>query len=259
MNKQPPALQTVQLTVHYEKRQALWDVTVTVPRGKLVAIIGPNGAGKSTFINAILNIVPRVSGKVLFFGLPLHEARRHIGYVPQKESVDWDFPLSVKELVMMGRYGSLGIGRRPAKQDKEIVDHYLHQLGIASVASRQIGQLSGGQQQRAFIARALAQEADLFLLDEPFKGVDVATETMLISLFQNFCKKGKTVFVIHHDLAAVRHYFDWTIILNKTLIACGPTAEVFTAEALNKAYGTHEPSLFVQEFFHFPSCQSFGL
>lgn len=229
--------QVHQLTVNYDKTPVLWDIQLEVPSQQIVGIIGPNGAGKSTFIKTALGLVKPTSGNVEFFGEPISAARRRIAYVPQKESVDWDFPTTVRDLVMMGRYGMLGVCRWPRKADWAAVDHYLELMGISSFADRQISQLSGGQQQRAFIARALVQEADIYFMDEPFAGIDMATETAIINILHQLKTKGKTVFVVHHDLNTVERYFDWVIMLNMRLIACGPVAEAFNAETLNMTYG----------------------
>jgi manganese/zinc/iron transport system ATP- binding protein len=231
------ALQVHQLTVNYDKTPVLWDISLEVPRGKIVGIVGPNGAGKSTFIKTALGLVQPISGKVEFFGQPLSEVRRLIAYVPQRESVDWDFPITVRDLVMMGRYGGLGLCRRPRKADYAAVDHYLELMGINSYADRQISQLSGGQQQRAFIARALVQEADIYFMDEPFAGIDIATEAVIMDTLHQLKMKGKTVFIVHHDLNTVESYFDWIMMLNMRLIACGSVVEVFNPDTLNLTYG----------------------
>ena len=217
-----------QLTVNYDKTPVLWDIALRIPAGLFVGIIGPNGAGKSTLIKAALGLVKPISGSVQFFGKPLKQVRQRVAYVPQRESVDWDFPVTVRELVLMGRYGRLGLFHRPREADWAAVDYYLDRVGMASYANRQIKQLSGGQQQRVFLARALLQEADIYFMDEPFTGVDLATETIIVQLLQQLRTQGKTVFIVHHDLNTVEHYFDWTILLNMRLIAYGPTAQVFT-------------------------------
>lgn len=231
------ALQVHQLSVNYDKTPVLWDISLSVPSGKVVGIIGPNGAGKSTFIKAALGLIQPISGKIEFFGASLKAARRRIAYVPQRESVDWDFPILVRDLVLMGRYGRLGLCRWPRKADRAAVDHYLELVGISQYADRQISQLSGGQQQRAFIARALVQEADIYFMDEPFSGVDMATETALMGILHQLKSQGKTVFVVHHDLNTVESYFDWMIMLNMRLIACGTREEVFNPDTLNMTYG----------------------
>lgn len=231
------ALQIHQLTVNYDKTPVLWDIQLAIPKGNIIGIIGPNGAGKSTFIKAALGLVQPISGKIEFFGQSLAKSRRRIAYVPQRESVDWDFPISVRDLVMMGRYGNLGLCQRPRKADWAAVDHYLQLMGMAAYADRQISQLSGGQQQRAFIARALVQEADIYFMDEPFAGVDMATEATIVNTLHELKTKGKTVFVVHHDLFTVERYFDWLIMLNMRLIACGKVVEVFNPDTLNMTYG----------------------
>lgn len=232
-----PTFEVNQLTVTYDSTPVLRDVSLVVPGGLMVGIIGPNGAGKSTLIKAALGIVKPISGKVEFFGQALKRVRQKIAYVPQRESVDWDFPITVKDLVLMGRYGKLGLFHRPSKADTAAVDHYLELVGMEQYADRQINQLSGGQQQRAFLARALLQEADIYFFDEPFIGVDLATETVIIQLLQKLRASGKTIFVVHHDLFTVESYFDWVILLNQRLIACGETKRYFTPQYLSAAYG----------------------
>lgn len=233
----PWALEVRNLTVAYRRRPALWDINLTVPGGRMVGIVGPNGAGKSTLIKAVLGLVPAASGTVLIYGRPYAEQRHLVGYVPQRESVDWDFPINVLDVTLMGRYGRLGLGRRPTREDREVALQCLRQVGMADLAHRQISQLSGGQQQRVFLARALAQDASVYFMDEPFAGVDAATEKAIIALLESMKEQGKTVFVVHHDLPTVQEYFDWVILLNVRLIASGPTAEVFTMENLQRTYG----------------------
>ncbi len=231
------ALSVHQLSVNYDKTPVLWDLSFEVPKGKLVGIIGPNGAGKSTLMKAILGLISPLSGKVEFIGEPIAKVRQKIAYVPQKESVDWQFPITVQELVIMGCYGRLGIGRRPSLLDWQAALNYLDLLGMAAYAKRQINELSGGQQQRIFIARSLMQEADVYLMDEPFAGIDKASETVIIQLLKKMRDQGKTIFVVHHDLNSVKNYFDWALILNMRLIGCGPVEHVFQNENLAKAYG----------------------
>jgi manganese/zinc/iron transport system ATP- binding protein len=232
-----PALEVHQLTVNYDKTPVLWDISLSIPPGNLVGIIGPNGAGKSTFIKTALGLIKPMSGKVTFFGHSLRKIRQKIAYVPQKESVDWDFPITVRDLVLMGRYGRLGLFRWPRSADFAAADHYLDVVGMTSYAHRQINQLSGGQQQRVFIARALLQESDMYFLDEPFAGIDLASETIIMNLLRELKNKGKTVFVVHHDLNTVENYFDWAIILNMRLIAYGPVKQIFNTKTLHSAYG----------------------
>jgi manganese/zinc/iron transport system ATP- binding protein len=225
------------MTVAYHRRPVLWDVDLDVPAGKLIAIVGPNGAGKSTLIKAVLDLVPRASGSVHIFGKPYAEQRGLVGYVPQRESVDWDFPISALELVTMGRYGKLGWFKRVRAADREAAMHALERLGMADFAKRQISQLSGGQQQRVFLARALVQEAQLYFMDEPFVGVDASTEKAIITLLQELRDAGRTTLVVHHDLQTVPEYFDHVILVNMRVVAHGPTSEVFTQENLRKTYG----------------------
>ncbi|MFZ5518367.1 MAG: metal ABC transporter ATP-binding protein [Candidatus Zhuqueibacterota bacterium] len=225
------------MTIAYHKKPVLWDVDLTIPEGKLVGIIGPNGAGKSTLIKAILGLIPKASGWVKIYGQPYQDMRLHVGYVPQRESVDWDFPVSVREVVLMGVYGKLGLFRQPTKSHKILADSCLERVGMIEFANRQISQLSGGQQQRVFLARALAQDTRIYLMDEPFAGVDATTEKAIIQLLMDLKMNGKTVLVVHHDLQTVPEYFDWVIMLNMRVVAAGPTAEHFTQENLNKTYG----------------------
>jgi len=232
-----PALSLHHLTVNYDKTSVLWDVGCEVPRGRLVGIIGPNGAGKSTLIKTALGLVEPIAGKVEFFGKPFSEVRLKVAYVPQRETVDWDFPITVKNLVLMGRYGRLGLFRRPKSADWAAADRYLDMVGMKEFGSRQISQLSGGQQQRVFIARSLLQEADVYFLDEPFAGIDLASEQVIMQILFRLRDEGKTIFVVHHDLNSAEKYFDWALLLNFRLIASGPFSEVFTPENLNKTYG----------------------
>ncbi len=233
----PVALEVHDLTVAYRRRPVLWNIDFQTTEGKLVGIVGPNGAGKTTLIKAILGLVPLASGKVEIYGKPYDEQRRLIGYVPQRESVDWDFPVTVRDVVMMGVYGRLGWLRRPGAAQRKTVDRCLEEVGLTKYANRQISQLSGGQQQRVFLARALAQDAKVYFMDEPFAGVDAATEGAILKLLRELREKGKTVFVVHHDLQTVRDYFDDVVLLNMRLIASGPISEVFTNENLHRTYG----------------------
>jgi manganese/zinc/iron transport system ATP- binding protein len=225
------------LTVAYHRKPVLWDVSVDLPAGKLVGIVGPNGAGKSTLIKAVLELVPAASGRVLVFGKPYRKNRHRVGYVPQRESVDWDFPVSVLEVVAMGLYGKIGWCRRVTRKYKQIALAALERVGIADLANRQISHLSGGQQQRTFLARALVQDADLYLMDEPFAAVDAATERAIVEILHDLKKAGKTMVIVHHDLQTVEEYFDHVILLNMRVVASGPTKEVFTTENLQKTYG----------------------
>jgi manganese/zinc/iron transport system ATP- binding protein len=232
-----PALEIHDMTVAYHRKPVLWDIDLVVPEGKLVGIVGPNGAGKTTLIKAVLGLVPLASGKVEIYGRPYQQQRHLIGYVPQRESVDWDFPVTVRDVVLMGTYGRLGWVRRPGRSEREIADRCLIQVGMSDFARRQIRQLSGGQQQRVFLARALAQDARVYFMDEPFSGVDAATEAAIIELLQQLRTAGKTVFVVHHDLQTVRSYFDYVILVNMRLVACGPTDATFTPANLHETYG----------------------
>ncbi len=231
------AIEVEDLTVAYGEKPVLWDIDLSVPEGVLMAIVGPNGAGKTTLIKAILSLVNTAAGQVKIYGNTYSAQRRLVGYVPQRGSVDWDFPTSVGDVVMMGRYGSLGWMRRPGKEEKEMALQALDKVGMLQYAERQISQLSGGQQQRVFLARALVQDAQVYLMDEPFQGVDATTERAIVSLLQELRKSGKTVVVVHHDLQTVPEYFDWTALLNVRLIASGPVKEVFTEDNLKLTYG----------------------
>ena len=230
-------IQIHDMTIAYHRKPVLWDVDLDVPEGQLVGIIGPNGAGKSTMITAIMDLVPKASGWVRIYGEPYERMRKSIGYVPQRESVDWDFPISALEVVTMGRYGRLGWIRRPRKKDRRIAEEALDKVGMGEYAARQISQLSGGQQQRVFLARALAQDTRIYLMDEPFAGVDAATERAIIDILMELRCRGKTILCVHHDLQTVTRYFDWVIMLNMRVVASGPTSEVFSDENLNKTYG----------------------
>jgi manganese/zinc/iron transport system ATP- binding protein len=225
------------LTVAYNQEPVLWQVSTQARAGALTAIVGPNGAGKSTLIKAALGLVPVAAGGVTFFGEPLSRARRRIAYVPQRTSVDWDFPTSAVDVVTMGRYGRLGWFRRPGASDRAMAMACLERVGLAALAGRQISELSGGQQQRVFLARALAQEADLLLMDEPFTGVDAATEAAIAVVLRDLGEQGTSVVAVHHDLSTVREYFDDVILLNGTVIAAGPVASTFTGENLRRTYG----------------------
>jgi manganese/zinc/iron transport system ATP- binding protein len=232
-----PPLVIQDLTVAYREQPALWDIDLAVPPGRLAAIVGPNGAGKSTLIKAVLDLVPAQAGTVQVFGRPYRERRLRVGYVPQRGSVDWDFPTQALDVVTMGTYGRLGWLRRPGPAERATALGCLEQVGMAEFAGRQISQLSGGQQQRVFLARALAQDADLYLMDEPLVGVDAPTEQALIDILRALRERGKTVICVHHDLESAPEYFDWAALLNVRLVAAGPMAEVFTLDNLAKAYG----------------------
>lgn len=232
-----PAIDVHDLTVAYREKPALWDIDLQVPPGVLMAIVGPNGAGKTTLLKSMLGLIRPVSGRVYIHGQPYEKMRKRVAYVPQRGSVDWDFPTSVHELVMMGTYGQLGWIRRPGAAETGRVKQALEQVGLTPFASRQIGQLSGGQQQRAFLARSLVQQADVFILDEPFQGVDAVTEKAVVDLLRGLRAEGKTVVVVHHDLNTVPDYFDHVTLLNVRIIASGLTSDVFTPTNLKQAYG----------------------
>lgn len=235
--KRQPALSVDDLTVAYHSKPAIWDIDLEVPEGVLMGIVGPNGAGKSTLIKAVLNLIPRAAGTVTFYGQPYEQARSLVGYVPQRGSVDWDFPTSALDVVMMGLYGKLGWFRRPGRKERELAMNALDQVGLADFSDRQISQLSGGQQQRAFLARALVQDARIYFMDEPFAAVDAVTERAIVDILRELERRGKTVLVVHHDLQTVEEYFDWLTLLNVEVIATGLTAAVFTPENLQKTYG----------------------
>lgn len=225
------------LTVAYHRKPVLKEISFTVPEGKLIGIIGPNGAGKSTLIKAALELIPKASGSISIYGKPYRSQRKLIGYVPQRGSVDWDFPTNALDVVLMGRYGHIGWIKRPSKKDIEFAYECLDKVGMRDYATRQISQLSGGQQQRVFLARALAQDASIYFMDEPFVGVDAATEKAIITILNELKSQGKTVLVVHHDLQTVKEYFDWVLLINLRKIAMGPTEEVFTMENLQRTYG----------------------
>lgn len=232
-----PIVEVHDLTVSYNRKPVLWGVDLTLPKGALIGVMGPNGAGKSTLIKTIMGLLPNQSGFVKLFGKSLDEVRELVSYVPQRESVDWDFPISVIEVVLMGRYGKLGLFKRPRNSDREIALECLRKVGMEAFQNRQISQLSGGQQQRVFLARALAQKAELYFMDEPFTGVDAATENAVVELLKEMKQQGKTVVVVHHDLQSAKEYFDWIVLLNMRLVASGKTEDVFTAEILHETYG----------------------
>jgi len=232
-----PALELHDLTVSYAKKPVLYGVDVQVPQGALVGIIGPNGAGKSTMIRAIMGLTPASSGWVQIFGESFEKNRHRVGYVPQREQVDWDFPVNVMDVVLMGRYGRRGWLRRVTREDKKIAEESLDKVGMLPFRNRQIANLSGGQQQRVFLARALAQQSDLYLMDEPFAGVDATTERAIVTLLQELQSQGKTILVVHHDLTTAKEYFDHLLLLNMRLVAFGKTQDVFTVEQLQKTYG----------------------
>ena len=225
------------VTVAYNRKPVLWDIDYNAPAGKLIAVVGPNGAGKSTLIKAALDLLPMASGQVRIFGKPYARQRGRVGYVPQRNSVDWDFPVSALDVVAMGLYRKIGWCRPVTRRFKQLAVRALDKVGMAGYADRQISQLSGGQQQRVFLARALVQDADLYLMDEPFAGVDASTERAIVGILRELRAAGKTALVVHHDLQTVKEYFDDVMLLNMRLITAGPTSQVFTPENLRKTYG----------------------
>ena len=225
------------LSVSYGNKRVLTNIHLDIDAGSVYGVIGPNGAGKSTLFKAILGLIDINAGSIEVLGDNIHDVRKQIAYVPQKDEVDWDFPATVLDIVLMGRYPYKGIFERINKDDHAKAQEAMAKLGIEDLASRQIGKLSGGQQQRVFLARALCQEAEIFFLDEPFVGVDITTEERIIKILKELSKAGKTILVVHHDLSSAQNYFDKVILLNQRLIACGPTNEVFTEDNIAKAYG----------------------
>lgn len=230
-------LSVYDLTVAYHRKPVIWDVGFDVPAGALVGIVGPNGAGKTTLLKAVMDLIPRASGRILVLGKSYRQNRHRVGYVPQRESVDWDFPVDALDVVTMGLYSKIGWCRPVRKQHRQAAMEALRRVGIADFAHRQISQLSGGQQQRTFLARALVQDADLYLMDEPFAAVDAATERAIVEILHEMKQSGKTSVVIHHDLQTVPEYFDYVVLLNMRVVAHGPVEEVFTPENLQKTYG----------------------
>ena len=230
-------LSVYDLTVAYHRKPVIWDVGFDLPPGQLIAVVGPNGAGKSTLLKAVMNLVPRVSGRVRVFGKPFDDARNRVGYVPQRESVDWQFPVNVLDVVAMGLYDRIGWFMPVRRRHRDLAREALDRVGIGDLADRQISQLSGGQQQRTFLARALVQDADLYLMDEPFAAVDASTERAILNLLRDLKSRGKTAVVIHHDLQTVADYFDYVVLLNMRVVAHGKVSDTFTNENLNKTYG----------------------
>ncbi len=235
------AIKIENMAVAYDAEPVLWDINVGFKKGRMTAIIGPNGAGKSTLIKSALGLEKRISGDVLFSVAgesyrPYDEINTELAYVPQKSSVYWDFPTTVIDVVLMGRYGRLGWFKRPKQEDREIAEEMLEKVGMSSFKNRQISQLSGGQRQRVFLARALCQQADVYVLDEPLAGVDIKTEAIIIDLLQELVREGKSVVVVHHDLDTVEEYFDEVVFLNQEIVEYGPIEEIFTDENIEKTY-----------------------
>ncbi|WP_035581818.1 metal ABC transporter ATP-binding protein [Halomonas sp. TG39a] len=231
------ALSIKNLTVSYHNQPVLWDIDLDIPAGVMAGIVGPNGAGKSTLIKSLLGLVPSLSGEVMVHGRPYATQRKRVGYVPQRSSVDWDFPTTALDVVTMGLYGRLGWLKRPGRKERHEAQEALEMVGMSALAERQISQLSGGQQQRVFLARALVQQADVYFLDEPMAGVDATTERAIIDILRRLRDAGKTLIVVHHDLQTVRTYFDWLLLLNVRVIASGKAEEVFKIDHLRQAYG----------------------
>ena len=232
------ALEIKNLHVSYQDTDALRNITLSIGTGKIVGIVGPNGAGKSTLIKAVLGLIPIDSGSIEIYGQTLNEMRKRVAYVPQRTNIDWNFPIIVKKTVLLGTYPQLGILKRPKRKDKEWAMECLRRVGMQEYANRQIGELSGGEQQRVFVARALAQRADCYFLDEPFVGIDVTSENIIINILRELRREGKTIFVVHHDLTKVEGFFDDVILINKELIGCGPVNQVFVPKLVEEAYDT---------------------
>lgn len=236
--KNPASLLKVShLTVAYNKNIVLWDICLQVAAGQMIALIGPNGAGKSTLLKALLGLVRPLSGEISFFDKPLAQMKQEIAYVPQRESVDWSFPMTLFELVLMGTYGRLGFFRTPGAKEKKLAHLMLEKVGLEKVAKRQIDELSGGQKQRAFLARALCQQAHITFMDEPFAGIDAASAEVILEVLKELKCEGKTLFVVHHDLETVARSFDSAILINTHLISAGSIAEVLTEQNIARAYG----------------------
>lgn len=232
-----PVIEAHNLTVVYDRKPAIWNIDFTLPKGQIIGIMGPNGSGKSTLLKCIMGVVKANIGWVKIMGGDIAENRKNISYVPQRQSVDWDFPATVWDVVAMGRYARKGVFGRLTADDRQIIESSLKKVNMFPFANRQISRLSGGQQQRAFLARALAQEADIYLMDEPFAGVDAATEDAIVSLLMQMRDEGKTLLVVHHDLHTAQQYFEWLVLLNTRLVASGPLEEVFDAQMLADTYG----------------------
>ncbi|PKL36358.1 hypothetical protein CVV38_00400 [Candidatus Peregrinibacteria bacterium HGW-Peregrinibacteria-1] len=241
MKKNENVVEVRDLTVVYDRVPVVWNVDIEITKGHLVGIIGPNGAGKTTLLKALLGLTESVSGEVSFFGDSYGNVRKRVAYVPQRDSVDWDFPTTVYDVVMMGRYTEMRFWQRPGDEDHNVVKRALKNVGIEDLAERRISELSGGQKQRVFLARAMAQQAELYLLDEPYAGIDVATEKTISDILKDLVSKGKTVVVVHHDLSTVKEYFDSVIMLNVRKVASGSVEEVFVRGNLEKLYGGSLP------------------
>lgn len=231
------------LTIAYHQKPVIWDLDLHVPKGVLLAIVGPNGSGKTTLLKSIINLIHPAAGKIEIFGKSYATEYKKIAYVPQRTSIDWNFPISVLDTVLMGRYGHLHLCQRPTDSDVDKAVFALAQVNMLDFADKQISQLSGGQQQRVFLARALVQEAEIYLLDEPFVGVDILTEKTLIKIFKQLQKQQKTIVVVHHDLFTIKKYFDWVFFMNTKHIALGPVATTFTHENITKTFSCSSQQL----------------
>jgi manganese/zinc/iron transport system ATP- binding protein len=230
------ALDVRNVTLAYNNQPVILNVTCSVPPGVMCALIGPNGAGKTSLLKATVGLIKPITGNIKLLGFPHTKVRSLVAYVPQRSTVDWDFPATVFDVVMMGRYQHIGWFRWPSKEDQILVEAALKAVDMSAHAERPIGQLSGGQQQRIFLARALVQDADLYLMDEPFVGVDIATEHLIVALLKRLRSQGKTIIVVHHDLQTARLYFDWGIFINRSLVTHGPLDRIFTDEHINMTY-----------------------
>ncbi|MBR9860249.1 metal ABC transporter ATP-binding protein [bacterium] len=237
MSKEPTLIEAHNLTVVYGRKPALWNVDFEIPGKQVIGIMGPNGSGKSTLLKSIMGVVEPTSGFTKVYDQDIDDVRDRISYVPQRQDIDWDFPASVWDVVSMGRFAQRGLFKRLNKEDQDIIAQSLDKVGMLSFSKRQISQLSGGQQQRVFLARALAQQGELFLMDEPFAGVDISTEEMIIDLLKEMKEEGKTLVIVHHDLHTAQSYFDWLVLLNTRLVASGPVSEVFNDKTLSDTYG----------------------
>ncbi|KXH87126.1 metal ABC transporter ATP-binding protein [Sporosarcina sp. HYO08] len=232
------AIAVSNLNVSYYGKEVLHNINFSIEQGKLTGIIGPNGAGKSTLLKSLLNLIGKDKGDIMLLGSNLKGVRKRIAYVPQRSTIDWDFPITVKDTVLIGTYPAIGLMKRPSRKEKAWAMQCLEKVNMAEYQDRQIGELSGGQQQRVFLARALAQKADLFLLDEPFVGIDVTSEEMIVKILKELRDEGKTIIVVHHDLKKAEEYFDELLLLNRELIAAGSVKEVYTPGIIAKAYGS---------------------
>ena len=232
-----PIIEAHNLTVLYGRKPAIWNVDFKLPEGQVIGIMGPNGSGKSTLLKAIMGVVNPTTGYTKVYDQELEKIRHKVSYVPQRQDIDWDFPASVWDVVSMGRFHIRGLFKRLTSEDHDIIQESLEKVNMLGFAKRQISQLSGGQQQRVFLARALAQQGKLFLMDEPFAGVDIATEEMIVDLLKDMQSKGKTLVIVHHDLHTAQSYFDHLVLLNTRLVACGKISDVFTDQILTDTYG----------------------